>query len=503
MIESGNRLSIQRGINRAYYQSLIFDIMVLILILSLAKFPLSLHIPVWETKPLLGYLILTESISNDLENSQILTVEQMNYVQTISWSEFQQLKALEKSSSYIVNNPNLTIADKQFLIKKLGYNRHLYQIIRKSRRKLREGLGFAAYWKFVGWSESRWIREQTIHGSVQKGTGPRTYKIYATRYDAGDRYSVALPDKCLKFANGGLHICDDKGYTTKKNYYVYLSYKKHTSALVAESGPWNVDDNYWANFNDPTPRRMFADLQLGMPEAQAAYFNGYNGGVDQFGRVVTAPYGVDLARKVSIDIGLKPGQNDWINISYLWTEGWDQKSSGNSTDEKSGAVVIPSEEVISPIKLATPNSEGIIVHKVEAGQSLWNIAAAYNVELAELLAINNLTKNSLIYPGEELIIKRAVITKEPSPEVNTTVSRTEIPTKIIESKTSESNVKVQNTITPINNSTQTNHGTNLDEKKRSFMTILNSGNLLIGILIVTILGILLLISGLILERRNY
>ena len=69
----------------------------------------------------------------------------------------------------------------------------------------------------MGWAENRWQKEQILHGSVQRGNGPRTYKIYATRYDAGDRYSVALPDKCLKFTNGGLHVCDDKGYSTKQN----------------------------------------------------------------------------------------------------------------------------------------------------------------------------------------------------------------------------------------------------------------------------------------------
>ncbi len=91
-----------------------------------------------------------------------------------------------------------------------------------------------------------------------------------------------------------------------------------------ESGPWNVDDNYWSTSRDPQPRRMFADLPAGMPEAQAAFFDGYNGGVDQYGRTVTAPFGIDLGRQVSIDIGLQPGNNDWINITFAWTEGWDK-----------------------------------------------------------------------------------------------------------------------------------------------------------------------------------
>jgi len=37
-----------------------------------------------------------------------------------------------------------------------------------------------------------------------------------------------------------------------------------------------IDDNYWAGPKSPRPRRMFTDLPVGMPEAQAAFQNGYN-----------------------------------------------------------------------------------------------------------------------------------------------------------------------------------------------------------------------------------
>ena len=129
---------------------------------------------------------------------------------------------------------------------------------------------------------------------------------------------------CLKFSNAGNRLCADDGYQINQGYFVYLSYEGETAAEVWESGPWNVDDNYWSTGRDPQPRRMFADLPAGMPEAQAAFFDGYNGGVDQYGRMVTAPFGIDLGRQVSIDIGLEPGNNDWINITFAWTEGWDK-----------------------------------------------------------------------------------------------------------------------------------------------------------------------------------
>jgi hypothetical protein len=108
---------------------------------------------------------------------------------------------------------------------------------------------------------------------------------------------------------------------------VRLHYQDSKTVEVHESGPWNVDDNYWSKLSDPQPRRLFPDLPLGMPEAQAAYFDDYNNGEDQFGRNVTAPFGIDLSDAVSIDIGLQPGHNDWIDVTWLWTEDWDSRQS--------------------------------------------------------------------------------------------------------------------------------------------------------------------------------
>ena len=258
--EVGKYLSGLRSLEA--YRRLWVDIFIWVVIVSFIKFPLIDDIPVWGTKPLLGYMMMTESVSADLQMSGRVSQKQFSIVRDITIGEYKKLGRLETASLYVINNPELSIVDKRKLIKRMKYNQQVYLILKQAQVELRKELGIIAYWKLVGEIETKWKEEKVVHGIVQKGSGPRTYKIYATRYDAGDRYSVALPDKCLKFANGGLHVCDDKGYSTKQNYYVYLNYKKHTTALVAESGPWNVDDNYWATVNDPTPRRK------GEPEAQ-------------------------------------------------------------------------------------------------------------------------------------------------------------------------------------------------------------------------------------------
>jgi hypothetical protein len=83
---------------------------------------------------------------------------------------------------------------------------------------------------------------------------------------------------------------------------------------VWDVGPWNTHDDYWS-----APRAQWPDLPPGLPEAQAAYQNRYNGGLDQYGRTVLNPAGIDLADGAVWD-GLRlPADNRWVTVSLLWT----------------------------------------------------------------------------------------------------------------------------------------------------------------------------------------
>ncbi len=82
---------------------------------------------------------------------------------------------------------------------------------------------------------------------------------------------------------------------------------------VWDVGPWNTRDDFW-NYS----RQMWPSLPRGVPEAQAAYQNGFNGGRDQFGRRVTNPSGIDLADGTFWDgVGLL--DNAWVTVTFLWT----------------------------------------------------------------------------------------------------------------------------------------------------------------------------------------
>lgn len=86
-------------------------------------------------------------------------------------------------------------------------------------------------------------------------------------------------------------------------------------APVWDVGPWNTRDDYW-NPNDL--RQEWKDLPQGLPQAQAAHSDGYNGGRDQYDRRVANPAGIDLGDGLFWDaLALK--DNSWVTVDYLWT----------------------------------------------------------------------------------------------------------------------------------------------------------------------------------------
>ncbi|MEU9642424.1 hypothetical protein [Streptomyces sp. NPDC048188] len=88
------------------------------------------------------------------------------------------------------------------------------------------------------------------------------------------------------------------------------------TAPVWDVGPWNTHDDHWS---PSAQREQWKDLPQGLPEAQAAHQDGYNGGRDEFGRQVANPAGIDLADGTFYNVGLN--DNGYVTVTYLWTEG--------------------------------------------------------------------------------------------------------------------------------------------------------------------------------------
>lgn len=380
---------------------------------------------VWGTKPVLALFLLDPDQANQLGSDLNLSLERLNALVDIADQEKIEIQQLELSSQAVIADPSLTLEQKAAWVRVSRYNQKIQSILRTNQQQLLAVLGAENYRHLVDWIETHWTqeRDQNNHpagsskllASLAQKTYPRSFEVYATRYDAGDRKIVALPDKCLKFANGIALQCD--GYAYGQGYSVAISYEGNlVVGLVGESGPWNVDDNYWSKTSDPQPRRKFADLPLGVPEAQAAYFDSYNGGLDQFGRLVTSPVAIDISKALAAELGLGPGNNK-VTVSFMWTEGWDAPAVKQPAQEGESAAVTQPPSI--GWETAIPEGDGSIVHIVKSGQTLVGIATVYGIPLPDLLTLNGLTMESIIQPGDRILVRQADSTAVPATSTDT------------------------------------------------------------------------------------
>ncbi len=61
--------------------------------------------------------------------------------------------------------------------------------------------------------------------------------------------------------------------------------------------------------------------------------------------------------------------------------------------------------MVTPIELSPPDSDGSVKHVVQTGQTAWAIAARYGVTLADLLWLNHLSDEAFLKPGDQLIVR--------------------------------------------------------------------------------------------------
>jgi hypothetical protein len=167
--------------------------------------------------------------------------------------------------------------------------------------------------------------------TVRAGT---THRIFATReglvggttanghvIEPRDHFA-ALPSR------RGLSPKDSGSYTVQ-----VCTSARCAWAPVWDVGPWNTRDDHW----NPS-REEWQDLPPGKPQAQAAYQDDYNGGLDQFGRQVTNPAGIDLGDGTFWD-GLGLRNNAWVTVSYLWTQSGPSghvQTPGDTLDVRAG-----------------------------------------------------------------------------------------------------------------------------------------------------------------------
>ncbi len=144
--------------------------------------------------------------------------------------------------------------------------------------------------------------------------------------------------------------------------YVYLSenvaYGLNSSIMETINGPWNDPDHHHTMYN-PSAKYIGAGVA----------------------------YSGDLVF-YTVDTGY------WVGDPAPTPEN-PAISSTPSTSQEPTAV---------PVVVSTPLSDGTIRHIIAGGQSLWTIAAVYNITLEELREMNDLEPDAIMNLGDEILI---------------------------------------------------------------------------------------------------
>lgn len=95
-----------------------------------------------------------------------------------------------------------------------------------------------------------------------------------------------------------------------------------------------------------------------------------------------------------------------LDVAAFWGDGGltQQPTSSGYTEYVDGTPFALSQ-YIAPVQLATPQPDGKLIHQVMSGQSLWAIAIAYGVKIADIRSLNGLPEDASIYIGQKLLIK--------------------------------------------------------------------------------------------------
>jgi uncharacterized protein YkwD/LysM repeat protein len=185
-----------------------------------------------------------------------------------------------------------------------------------------------------------------------------------------------------------------------------------------------------------------------------------------------------------------------LDAGYKASDGYAAPPATGPAPGPVGGTPASTSALVMPVVTATAQPDGSVIHVVEPGQVLINIAAAYGIKLSELLALNGLTTTSVIYPGEKLIIKRASMTVT----LDFTPTRTAGTPTLTQTTTSTS---TQDESTPLASSLQTQPVvTPSPTSVTPLAARAGSDPLLIAIGVLVVLGTLLVIVGFVLKQRS-
>ncbi len=178
-----------------------------------------------------------------------------------------------------------------------------------------------------------------------------TYRIFATReglvgHMTANGHIIRPRDRFVALPSWS--VLSPKG---SDKFSVRITYNGRSVVVpVWDVGPWNTKDDYW------NPNRRYSDLPVGVPMAQAARLEGYNGGLDERGRRILLPNGIDIADGTFWD-DLQMTRDDWVDVTFLWL----------GADPGPGAAVSVSPPPVAPAPPPAPAAPPAKPVEVEPG----------------------------------------------------------------------------------------------------------------------------------------
>ncbi len=91
-----------------------------------------------------------------------------------------------------------------------------------------------------------------------------------------------------------------------------------------------------------------------------------------------------------------------LQAAYVSGQECGSSSSGGTSPSDTGSGIV--SQLIMPVKISTPDADDKIYHVVQAGQSFWSIAIAYQISINDLETWNNLSRNTPLNAGQRLFI---------------------------------------------------------------------------------------------------
>jgi len=261
-------------------------------------------------KPVISFLLSEEENVRDFRETFGLDDRETEKALSVVRAENERLaEEYAESEKLIAANRSLPDEEVSDKVAASDYDETVTSAVDDTKDGIAALLPEAEQGRLAAWVDEHWRQEvaeasEDDSGRVVEGKGGRTLvcdRIFATQYNGYTRFEAALPHRGLKFG-------DRPEVPIKRG-------KRSIRPRVKEVGPWNTYDNYWRSGND---RDMWRNLARCKPEAQAAYYNDYNNGKDEFGRKVLNPAGVDLTPAAARRLGLDRYQNAWVAVRFPW-----------------------------------------------------------------------------------------------------------------------------------------------------------------------------------------